>query len=184
MYYQNNAKLLQDSNINFTEKENLGKKIIDINLEENQDIIIFEVYNSIQDSDINQNSLIELAKNAKTEELPHLIATNMSCHYEELINRENDFINKNKINISNSNSEIFNKDNNKCDNVNNKVNFFLLNYLSNSINLNILINKLYNNCLENINQAISNFAQISFIKDLSSLNNSNINEIRKNINEL
>lgn len=135
-------------------------------------------------SDINQNSLIELAKNAKTEELPHLIAPILSCHYEELINRENDFINKNKINISNSNSEIFNKDNNRCDNVNNKVNFFLLNYLSNSINLNILINKLYNNCLENINQAISNFAQISFIKDLSSLNNSNINEIRKNINEL
>ena len=56
MYYQNNAKLLQDSNINYTEKENLGKKIIDINLEENQDIIIFEVYNSVQDSDINQNS--------------------------------------------------------------------------------------------------------------------------------
>ena len=56
MYYPNNAKLLQDSKINSTEKENLGKKIIDINIEGNQDTIIFEVFKENQESDINKLS--------------------------------------------------------------------------------------------------------------------------------
>ena len=56
MYYYTNTKLMQDSNIDFTEKENLGKKIIDINLENKPDTIIFEVYKENQENDINKLS--------------------------------------------------------------------------------------------------------------------------------
>lgn len=150
-------------------------------------------------SDINQKSLHELSKNANAKELPNLVASIVSCAYEELINRQNDFLNKNKINISNTNNLILNKDNNKHDsfnvnnillldslnNMNNNLNVLLLNYLSKSIRANNLINKLYSNCLENINKTISNTAQTSsIINNINSLNNSYTTEIKNNVDIL
>jgi len=136
-------------------------------------------------SDINQESLDELSKNANAKELPCLVPAIVSCAYEELINRQKDFLNKNRMNISNTNIQIFNKDINKFDlnnlnnillldslnNMNNNLNVVLLNYLSKLISTNNLINKLYYNCIENINKSLSNVAQLSSsINNLSSLN--------------
>ena len=150
-------------------------------------------------SDINQKSLDELSKNANVKELPRLVAANASCAYEELINRQNDFINKNKINNSNENIQNINKDINKFEpsninnmflldslnNMNNNLNVVLLNYLNKSINTNNLINKLYYSCLENINNSLTNVAQSSsIINNLTSLNNLYLNKISNNTNNL
>ena len=149
-------------------------------------------------SDINQKSLDELSKNANAKELPHFVAAIASCAYEEMINRQNEFLNKNKINISNNNTQIFNKNNYKFDSNNmnnillldslnnmNNLSVVLLSYLSKSIRTNNLINILNYNCLENINKALSNVTQLSsIINAQSSLNNSNIKEIKNNTDDL
>ena len=57
LYYNNTlSNLLQDKEIQFIEEEGFGKKIIEINLDENFDIIIFEVYNEKKENDINKLS--------------------------------------------------------------------------------------------------------------------------------
>ena len=93
----------------------------------------------------------------------------------DLIN-ENDFFNKNKINISNINTQTTNKDNNKIDLINlnnlnnnmlldslnttnNNLNAFILNILNKSIITNNLINHIFNSYLEDINRALSKAAQ-------------------------
>ena len=115
-----------------------------------------------------------------------------------MINRQNEFLNKNKINISNNNTQIFNKNNYKFDSNNmnnillldslnnmNNLSVVLLSYLSKSIRTNNLINILNYNCLENINKALSNVTQLSsIINAQSSLNNSNIKEIKNNTDDL
>ena len=110
--------------------------------------------------------------------------------------KETGFFNKEKINISNTNSNIFKKDNNKFDlcninnmllldsliNINNNLNAFIVNYLNKSIMIINLINKLFLNYLENINNALSKVAQTPIINTGDSLNNSNIDEIENNKN--
>lgn len=55
MYYNNTkTDLLTNSQIDLIEFDNLGKKIIDINLDNNYDTIIFEVYNEKEENDINK----------------------------------------------------------------------------------------------------------------------------------
>ena len=57
MYYNNTkTDLLTNSQIDLIEFDNLGKKIIDINLDNNYDTIIFEVYNEKEENDINKMS--------------------------------------------------------------------------------------------------------------------------------
>ena len=149
-------------------------------------------------SDINQKSLDELSKKAKEDELLRLIASIVGCTYDELTNRKNDFNGENKINISNTISQINNKDNNKfvlnnlnnilllntLNNMTNNLNIFILNYLNKSKKTNILIHKLYNTYLENINNALSNVAQSSTKNTQNSPHNSNINEVSNNMNNL
>lgn len=93
----------------------------------------------------------------------------------DLIN-ENDFVIKNKINISNIRTQTTNKDNNKIDltnlneinnnllldslnNTTNNLNIFILNILDKSIITNNLINHIFNNYLEDINRALTKAAK-------------------------
>ena len=91
--------------------------------------------------------------------------------------KANGYFNKEKINISNSSSQTFKKDNNIFDlndinniilinsliNINNNLNAFIVSYLNKSIMISNLINKLFNNYLDTINKALSNVVQPSII---------------------
>ena len=91
--------------------------------------------------------------------------------------KANGYFNKEKINISNTNSQNFKKDNNIFDlnefnNIillnslicmNNNLNAFIVNYFNKSIIISNLINKLFNNYLDTINKALSNVVQPSII---------------------
>ena len=58
LYYNNTStnNLLKSSEVNYKEEETFGKKNIDINLEEDFDTIIFEIYNDKKENDINKLS--------------------------------------------------------------------------------------------------------------------------------
>ena len=56
MYYINQLNLLQNTEVDFIEEENFGKKNIDVNLNNDYDTIIFEIYNEKEESDINKMS--------------------------------------------------------------------------------------------------------------------------------
>ena len=91
--------------------------------------------------------------------------------------KENDDSNKDKINISNTGFQILTEDNKKSDlnnmnniqlqdslnNINNTFNSYFLNCLTKSLMTSDLINRLFNDYLKNINTAISNASQSSFI---------------------
>jgi SHAQKYF class myb-like DNA-binding protein len=142
-------------------------------------------------SDINQKSLDELSKKMTLKELPRLVNAILCCEHEEMINKQKNYFNKIKMNISNMNSQHFNKNNNKLDlsnlnkilllnslnNMNNKLNALILNYLNESITPNNLNNKYNNNIPENKNEALFNVTQSSNINSLYSLNDSDINQI-------
>ena len=99
--------------------------------------------------------------------------------------KSNYFCKKEKINISNTNSQIFNKNNinfdlsnmNNNNNINNDLNSIILNNLIKEIMVhNSIIRSFYNN-IENINNAHSNFVHSTLVNNLNSFNNSNISEI-------
>jgi len=147
---------------------------------------------------INQKFLDELTKKSKDDELPHLMSAIVGSTIEELTNRKNDFLNTNKMNISNKNFQIDDKYNNKFDsnnlntirlldslnNMNNNLNVLILNYLNKSRITNNLINQLYNVYFEYIDKALSNISQLSSANTPNYSNNSNINENKNNINTL
>ena len=58
LYYNNTStnNFLKSSEVNYTEEETFGKKNIDINLEEDFNTIIFEIYNDKKENDINKLS--------------------------------------------------------------------------------------------------------------------------------
>ena len=149
-------------------------------------------------SDINQQSLDELTKKTKEDELSRFIAAIVCCPHNELTSKKNDFNVQNKKIMTNTNSQSFEKDNNKFDsnnlnnillldnlnNMNNNLNVFILNYLNKSKKTNNLINKLYNIYLENINNVLANVTQSFFMNTNDSPNDSNINKIFKDMNKL
>ena len=56
MYYNRNENLLSSTQVDYEVKNNLGKQNIDINLDENYDSSIFEVYSDKIENDINKLS--------------------------------------------------------------------------------------------------------------------------------
>ena len=56
MYYNRNENLLSSTQVDYEVKNNLGKQNIDINLDENYDSFIFEVYSDKIENDINKLS--------------------------------------------------------------------------------------------------------------------------------
>ena len=56
MYYNRNENLLSSTQVDYEVKNNLGKQNIDINLDENYDSFIFEIYSDKIENDINKLS--------------------------------------------------------------------------------------------------------------------------------
>ena len=124
-------------------------------------------------SDINQQSLDELTKKTKEDELSRFIMTNTNSQSFEKDNNKFDSNNLNNILLLDN-----------LNNMNNNLNVFILNYLNKSKKTNNLINKLYNIYLENINNVLANVTQSFFMNTNDSPNDSNINKIFKDMNKL
>lgn len=90
----------------------------------------------------------------------------------------------NNLDLNNLNSALLLDSLNIVFNMNNNLNSFIFSYLNESIITNNLINQLYNNYLENINKALNKVEESSITNSPNALNNSNINEIVNNINNI